>query len=77
MFRFIATCSVALLVSPGVASAQVAHPITPEQKIQNALSAAPQGIAEGENISLHAIDAAWAALWGWKVHAPTLAGLEF
>ena len=30
-----------------------------------------------ENISLHAIDAAWAALWGWKVHAPRLAGLEF
>ena len=30
-----------------------------------------------ENMSLHAVDAAWTAIWGWKVHAPTLVGLEF
>ena len=30
-----------------------------------------------ETIGSHAVDAAWAAIWGWKVHAPTLVGLEF
>ena len=29
------------------------------------------------SIGSHAVDAAWAAIWGWKVHAPTLVGLEF
>ena len=32
----------------------------------------------GDNhVSLHTADAAWTAIWGWKVHAPTLVGLEF
>ena len=30
-----------------------------------------------DGISSHAVDAAWCAIWGWKVHAPTLVGLEF
>lgn len=31
----------------------------------------PDGIGD------HEVDAAWAAIWGWKVHAPSLVGLEF
>ena len=50
MFRLLATCSVALFVLPGAASTQVAHPTTPEEKIQNALSAAPQNVAEGATV---------------------------
>lgn len=46
MFRLFATCSVALFILPGAASAQVTHPVTPAEKIQNALSAAPQDVAE-------------------------------
>ncbi len=30
-----------------------------------------------ENIGSHAVDAAWAAIWGWEVHAATLVELEF
>ncbi len=30
-----------------------------------------------QDIGSHAIDAAWAAIWGWQVHAPTLVGQEF
>ncbi len=30
-----------------------------------------------DGIGSHAVDAAWTAIWGWKVHAPTLVGLEF
>lgn len=31
----------------------------------------------GGRLSSHEVDAVWVAIWGWKVHAPTLVELEF
>jgi hypothetical protein len=47
MSRFLLPYAVAALLCPSPAAAQMPHPTTPEQKIANALSAAPEEIALG------------------------------
>ena len=65
MLRLVAWCPLVLVVTAVAASAQ-ALPMTPEAKIQNALSAAPAYIAQG------------AAVWDWpaegQTQAPVLRG---